>query len=525
MAFRYFGGTVACLGVVGALSAQQPAARLGAPSPLFGQSSRYDSNVEQAGATAPHAYYPAAHGTVATSPPPGALFPGKAAYGGAARPPAQFSGQSVYYAQTPAAGQPSHQPIRADATPPAAQLAPAPAPYAMSAPQPVSACPIGGCGGEVCGDPSCAPCNACDCLCGPPGRVWVSGEWLYWAAKGNSIPPLTTAAPAGTARASAGTLGAPGTSVLYGGRRLGDNFRSGFRLNAGMWLDECQRIGIAGDFFFLGDSRQSRTAGNDGAAGAPIVTRPFINALTGQPDTQLVSFPGVLAGTTTPSSTTSVIGGGASFIRNLCCDPCGRLDLVLGGYRYINLHDDVVITENLTALPGSSVAAGTRFLITDRFQTDNDFHGVPIGLNWERRWSHWYAGVRASVALGVSHQTTTISGSTTIISPGGATQTFPGGLLTQPSNIGTYTNNEFAVVPEIGARLGCQVTDQVRVFAGYNFMYWSSVARAGDQIDLRVNPNQIAPPQPLNGPALPAYLGRKTDYWLHGISLGAEIRF
>ena len=94
------------------------------------------------------------------------------------------------------------------------------------------------------------------------------------------------------------------------------------------------------------------------------------------------------------------------------------------------------------------------------------------------------------------------------------------------SNIGKYTNDEFAVVPEIGLRVGAQLTDRVRAFVGYNFIYWSSVARAGDQIDLRVNPNLI-PPQtpPVTGPLVPAPRTVSTDYWLQGISVGGEVRF
>jgi Putative beta barrel porin-7 (BBP7) len=40
-----------------------------------------------------------------------------------------------------------------------------------------------------------------------------------------------------------------------------------------------------------------------------------------------------------------------------------------------------------------------------------------------------------------------------------------------------------------------------------------------------VNPNQIAPPLPLNGPARPAFTPNPTDFWVQGISVGAELRF
>ncbi len=426
------------------------------------------------------------------------------------------SGDYTRQVSGPAAAFRTTTPVRTPAyadTPPPAAATPAPALVMPPVPAPT--------GGESC-PVECAPdCPTCDCLCGPPGRVWLSAEWLYWTASGDPLPPLVTTAPPGTARAAAGPLGAPGTTVLAGGQRANDDFRNGFRVSGGVWLDPCQVIGVGANFFYLQPSHQGFAAASPGTA---ILTRPFTNALTGLPDAQLVSFPNVVAGAVGVDSTSKLIGGGGEFVRNLCCDPCGRLDLLLG-YRYLNLRDELTVQENLVALPGASVPAGTRFGITDRFRTQNQFNGPVVGLNWERRFGYWFAGVRTTVAMGVSHEVVTINGSTAIAPPGGAASTFPGGLLTQPTNIGRYSSNRFAVVPDVGVRFGVQVTERARVFVGYDFLYWSSVVRAGDQIDLRVNPNQIAPPQPLNGPAVPAFTPRRTDYWVQGIGVGAEFRF
>jgi len=388
----------------------------------------------------------------------------------------------------------------------------------------------------VCGPDGCAPAAACgaacDCLCGPPGRAWVSAEWLYWMAKGQDTPAFVTTSPNGTPRGSAGVLGAPGTSTLFGGDKLNDNFRNGLRIRAGMWLDDCQRFGIEGDFFFLGNSGQGFNVGSNGSQ---ILARPFVDAVGnrnnsqlvafgGNPDSQLVSFPGVLAGSVGVRSSSDFIGGGLGLICNLCCDPCGRLDFVYG-FRYLNLRDDITINENLTALAGSNVPAGTRFLIQDRVRTNNNFYGANVGFNYERRFGHFFLGVRPTVSLGVTHSTVDISGGTQIITPAGVATNFPGGLLTQSSNIGSYSSNQFSVVPEIGVRAGVQVTEHLRVFASYNFIYWSNVARAGDQFDSRVNTNQIAPSSGGGGPALPAFELRKTGYYVQGVGIGAELRY
>jgi hypothetical protein len=481
---RYLGGVTACLGFAAVANAQQPAATLSRPR-TESVPARFVANQGAAPSMLP--------GT--TGPAPTAAVPGMAPQGAPGMPAQGAPGM-------PAQGYPvGGSPLLAPQQP--GQPAYAPQPGYLN---------------------DCATCStdaACDCLCGPPGKTWVSAEWLYWWTKGQNIPPLITSAPPGTARNVAGTLGGPGTQILAGGNQWNQGPQSGFRLNFGTWFDPCQTVGIGGDFFFLGQSKENAQAGSNGAAS---IFRPFTNALTGLPDSQLVSFPNTLAGTTNVTSNTSIIGGGPSFIRNLLCDPCGRLDLTLG-YRYMNLTDELIIRENLTALPGSTVPAGSRFLIEDRFRTSNNFHGGVIGLNWERRFSHWFLNVRSSIAFGVNHQIIDISGNTTIINPNGAQQTFPGGLLAQPTNIGRYTNNAFAVMPEVGVRLGAQVTERMRAFVGYNFMYMSNVARAGDQIDLRVNPNLIAPSQGLNGPALPAFTRRTTDFWAQGVSLGLEFRF
>lgn len=411
------------------------------------------------------------------------------------------------------------------------QTAPAAPGTAVAAPQTTASGLLtnGGCGPITCPVPCPEVCDPCPGgVCGPAGKYWFDAGYIYWTAKGQNLPALVTTAPLGNPRTQAGVLGQPGTSVLYGDGKYNNNWRSGFYLNAGLWLDACQKCGLEGNFFFLGNSNQGGTFGcPPGVTSPDIVSRPFTNALTGAGDTQLVCFPDILTGSVGVSNESRVIGGGVNFIKNLCCGPCGRFDLILG-YQYFRLEDEVVIREDLTSLPGqTNVPTGTRFLVEDRFKTTNDFHGGNIGFKFERRFGKAYVGVRSSVALGVNRQTYDIGGSTTITTPGGTPQTFNGGLLAQPSNIGHYTKNSFAVMPQIGLKLGYQVGPRTRAYVGYDFMYLSNVARAGDQIDLRVNPTQI--PR-LNGntptgPALPAFEQKTTDFWMQGIRVGVEFRF
>src|SRR5262245_52245287 len=61
------------------------------------------------------------------------------------------------------------------------------------------------------------------------GRVWADAELLLWWQRGASLPPLATTSPPGTPLDQAGVLGAPGTSVLFGGTRVNGDLRIGGR--------------------------------------------------------------------------------------------------------------------------------------------------------------------------------------------------------------------------------------------------------------------------------------------------------
>ena len=97
-----------------------------------------------------------------------------------------------------------------------------------------------------------------------------------------------------------------------------------------------------------------------------------------------------------------------------------------------------------------------------------------------------------------------------------------------PSNSGRFVHGRFAVVPELDVRLGYQLSRHARLFAGYTFLYWSEVVRAGDQIDTSLNATQVPvvrPAGPLLGPARPAFSFHGTDLWAQGGTFGLEFRY
>ena len=82
------------------------------------------------------------------------------------------------------------------------------------------------------------------------------------------------------------------------------------------------------------------------------------------------------------------------------------------------------------------------------------------------------------------------------------------------------------MVPELGFTLGYQLTRRIRTNLGYSMIYWGNVARAGEQIDRNINPNQfpfaagaVVPPN------RPQFQFEQTDYWVQGLSFGGEFRW
>jgi len=94
----------------------------------------------------------------------------------------------------------------------------------------------------------------------------------------------------------------------------------------------------------------------------------------------------------------------------------------------------------------------------------------------------------------------------------GLDEDHPAGLLARPSNSGRSSRDAFAAVPECAVTLGYRVTRWLRATVGYSFLYWSDVARPGDQIDRGLDRRQI-PTSLITGPV--SGPGPVTGRWTH----------
>jgi hypothetical protein len=379
------------------------------------------------------------------------------------------------------------------------------------------------CDPSCCGD--CCDGWGCGGCCYPGNRFYASAEYLLWWTRGMHLPPLVTTGS--IADADPGALGQPHTQILYGDQYVLNGVRSGARFNAGWWFTDDHCIGIDGGFLFLGKTSSNFFANS---TGSPGLYRPFINMTPGdntfgQEVREIIAqsvtkLGNAAAGAVTVHSDTSFWGGDINLRSNLCCN-CNSFIDVLVGYRTLGLDDNFYLQEQVTSLvttaPGSVI-------VTDRFSTRNHFNGGQLGIAGEARWGRFTFGGWTKVGMGVTRQTVNING-TTVIGGTGTTAdgTYPFGILAAPSNSGSYSRDVFTVVPEVGLNIGYFLNDHVRIFMGYTFLYWSNVARAGDQIDRRVDANQF---QPATGTgSFPAFAFNGTGWWAQGLNWGVEFRY
>ena len=319
-------------------------------------------------------------------------------------------------------------------------------------------------------------------------RLWFRGEALLWWVQRRETPPLLTTSPGSTPQAQAGVLGQPNTTVLFGDEELNTGLHAGGRMSFGLWLDRCEESGLEFSYFVLGENTQTYS---NASMGNPILARPFFNVTTGAQDSQLIAYPNAFSGTFKRNSTENFQGAEALWRQAIVHGSDGRID-VLAGYRFQRLTDGLEIADSVTGRHGRH-RAGTTVNVADTFHTRNDFNGGELGFATQWHRNRWSLDTLLKLGIGQTHTQVLINGWTTVIA-NGTTAGYSGGHLALPSNMGTHDSQQFSVMPEIGFTLGYDLTSRLKATAGYTLLYWSNVARPGDQIDLNVDPRQFPPP-------------------------------
>ncbi len=360
-------------------------------------------------------------------------------------------------------------------------------------------------------------------------RTWVAVDYLSMWAKGNYLPPLVTTSPPGTPQSQVGVLPVSATtSILYGNGRVDLDQRNGARINVGYWLVDGEFLGLEGQYFAL------ETQNSNFFSDADILARPFINvdpilpgptedsSIIALPDFQIGGVTTDLTGSINVETVSNIQSANMTLRRLIWIDFTmqRRVDLLLG-YRFFRLEDSVKIDDASTIQPAGIIPL-TMLTSRDLFRSRNQFHGGEIGIKAQSYHGPLMLEGIAKCAFGNNRQRTWIDGfNTTTV--GGITTTGVGGLLTQPTNIGSYRRDVFTILPEANVNLKLNVTCNLRLVAGYTFIYANRVQRSGDAIDRTVNPTQIN--GQLQGEARPAFFAKDTPFWLHGYNAGLEYRW
>jgi hypothetical protein len=175
--------------------------------------------------------------------------------------------------------------------------------------------------------------------------------------------------------------------------------------------------------------------------------------------------------------------------------------------------------------------AGNKLDVLDSFTTHNRFYGGQLGVAG-KFWPIPKLCLESDfkLALGASCEDLSISGSQLRTFANGSTASYTGGLLALPSNIGQFSRDKFAQVPEVDIKMSYEIMKHLSLTSEFSAMYWNRIARAAQQIDREIDITQI-PNFPLAAGATPTGLARpgvffpQSDLWAVGISFGVEVKW
>jgi hypothetical protein len=346
---------------------------------------------------------------------------------------------------------------------------------------------------------------------------WIGGDGLLWGIKNQPLSvPLLTTGPAALG-ATAGNLGAPGTVSLN--RPLDFDPPGGFRLFAGGWFDCDHVFGLDGSLFTLARQTTGFGASDHSGNGTFVINEP----VPGVPFSTQVSAPGIATGTAAVVASSRFEGGDIDFRYNAFRAHGLTLNL-LAGYRYLELDETLTIAANSTLLttttysdnfgnvlatapPGSTVG------MIDQFGARSEFSGGQIGAELQYNYGRWFLDATTKLAIGGTREVITVDGFTNVLPVNGsAVPMHTGNYATL--QIGRYSVDRFALAPEVQLQAGYQITRMLRGVIGYDFLYLTSVARPGNQIDNNYD-----------GVSHPLVPLASSSFWAQGLTFRLQFSF
>jgi hypothetical protein len=152
---------------------------------------------------------------------------------------------------------------------------------------------------------------------------------------------------------------------------------------------------------------------------------------------------------------------------------------------------------------------GTMLMTTDdQFKVKSTFLGAQMGAQMTMDFDRIRLKFVPRVSLGASILDADVSGSAFGLDlEEGDREAVASGFYTHANNIGNWDETKFAVVPELDVGIEVRISRNVSFNAGGWLKYWSSVARASEQVDRRLDRRGMAtspfydPDEPMLSPS------------------------
>jgi hypothetical protein len=376
-----------------------------------------------------------------------------------------------------------------------------------------------------------------------PFRIWLRGEYLLWRVSNENLPtPLVTTSTAPNSIDDGGFLGQAHTRILLGDQSVGLGNLPGARIAMGIGPEFMPPVEIIG--YFVNGGMTLFNGTSDGSANAPVITRPIVVEQLPRVNGFAVEggfsygFPGLTAGSLNVTSTFNLWGIEPTLWLPLCASDALFINAMVG-YKYADLSEDLTFTGTLRSanqlividFGGNPNGFGQGFttLAFDQFRTRNQFNGGNLGLRAGLGFGRLGVMVDTKLALGDNHEKLDVAGSSTLFGPLSSVQSspsLPGGVLALRSNSGIFSRDEFTVIPEVGVNISFTVHENIRLVVGFNWMWWSSVVRPGDQLTNVIDSRQ-APTHTFYNPSaatpVPGPSFNQTSLSIFGLNAGLVI--
>lgn len=359
-------------------------------------------------------------------------------------------------------------------------------------------------------------------------QTWVGVEYLLFWTRHAPLPvPLANVGPA----ASFGITGQNGVRTIVGGGGDEINFHtfSGVRVNAGWWFNENQSVGIEGSLFVL-PTKSTGTPNLVAAPGLPTLARPFFDTALNRQNSRLLTRPNTFTGGFQTEATQMVWGAEVlPVLRWIDNGDLLTVDLMTG-FKFLSVEESLTITDFAAAGPigvanynGQEYRTPATTYVQDRFATANRFYGATFGARTNLNYEAFTLGVTGKFAIGQVRQQVRVDGTTTLAGPFPTVQVTPSGFYATGANSGSFEQNKFAVLPEVGLNLAVQLTSHLTMTLGYSTMYISEVLRPGDQLSNSLNSTLIPTGQNYGarfGPQTPGLPFTSNSFWANGFNFG-----